>query len=114
MLGRLLGALGFTVPPDLAQFIDSDGFGGTVPAEHASVLDTDAIVWVGPDTLRTQLAADTVYSRLDVATQDRAVFLNEDDMLLDELVPQLSAAVDGDPTTAAACTSAWCGVPVAG
>ena len=48
--GRLLGSLGFTVPPDLAQFIDSDGFGGTVPAERASVLDTDAIVWVGPDT----------------------------------------------------------------
>ena len=115
--GRLLGSLGFTVPPDLAQFIDSDGFGGTVPAERASVLDTDAIVWVGPDTLRAQLAADPVYSRLDVSTQGRAVFLNENDTLgkafsfvtplsipylLDGLVPQLSAAVDGDPTTAAA------------
>jgi iron complex transport system substrate-binding protein len=105
------------VPPDLAQFIDSDGFGGTVPAERASVLDTDAIVWVGPDTLRAQLAADPVYSRLDVATQGRAVFLNENDTLgkafsfvtplsipylLDGLVPQLAAAVDGDPATAAA------------
>jgi iron complex transport system substrate-binding protein len=114
--GRLLGSLGFTVPADLAQFIDSDGFGGKVPGEQASVLDTDAIVWVGPDTLKTQLAADPVYSRLEVSTQRRAVFLNENDtlgkafsfvtplsipFLLDGLVPQLSAAVDGDPATAA-------------
>ena len=54
---------------------------------------------------------------LDVSTQGRAVFLNENDTLgkafsfvtplsipylLDGLVPQLSAAVDGDPATAAA------------
>ena len=59
----------------------------------------------------------SVYSRLDVATHGRAVFLDENDMLgkafsfvtplgipylLDGLAPQLSAAVDGDPTTAAA------------
>ena len=53
-----------------------------------------------------------MYSRLDVATQGRAVFLNENDtlgkaftfvtplsipFLLDGLVPQLATAVDGDP-----------------
>jgi len=114
--GRLLGSLGFTVPAELAQFIDSEGFGGTVPAERASLLDTDAIVWVGPDTLRAQLDADPVYSRLGVAQQGRAVFLDETDTLgrafsfvtplsiphlLDALVPQLAAAADGDPATPA-------------
>ena len=75
---------------------------------------THALVWVAPDTLPAQLAADPVYSRLDVATQGRAVFLNENEdfgkaftfvtplsipYLLDGLVPQLAAAVDGDPAT---------------
>jgi iron complex transport system substrate-binding protein len=115
--GRLLGSLGFTVPPEIAQFLDADGFGGVVPAERASVLDTDAFVWVAPDTLRAQLAGDPVYRRLDVATQGRAVFLDENTdfgrafsfitplsipYILDGLVPQLSAAVDGDPATTAA------------
>ena len=101
------------MPADLAQFIGADGFGGNVPAERAAVLDTAVIVWVGPDSLRAQLAADPVYSRLDVATQRREVYLNEDDtlgkafsfvaadILLDGLVPQLAAAVDGDPATEA-------------
>ena len=112
--GRLMTSLGFTIPTDIAQFIDADGFGGNVPAERAAVLDVDTLVWVAPDTLRAQLTADPVYSRLDVATQGRAVFLNENDtlgkaftfvtplsipFLLDGLVPQLATAVDGDPGT---------------
>ena len=66
--------------------------------------------------MRARLAADPDYSRLDVATQRREVYLNEDDTLgkalsfvtplsipylLDGLVPQLAAAVDGDPGTEA-------------
>ena len=65
-------------------------------------------------TLRAQLANDPVYSRLDVATQGRAVFLNENDtlgksfsfitplsipFLLDIAVPRLAAATDGDAST---------------
>ena len=112
--GRLMTSLGFTIPPDIAQFINADGFGGNVPAERAAVLDVDTLVWVAPDTLPAQLEADPVYSRLDVATQGRAVFLNENDdlgkaftfvtplsipFLLDGLVPKLAPAVDGDPAT---------------
>ena len=44
------------MPAELAQFIDASGFGGNVPAERAALLDTDAIIWVGPDSLRAQLA----------------------------------------------------------
>jgi iron complex transport system substrate-binding protein len=114
--GRLMTSLGFTIPTDITQFIDADGFGGNVPAERAAVLDVDTLVWVAPDTLRAQLTGDPVYSRLEVATQGRAVFLNENDTLgkaftfvtplsipylLDGLVPQLVAAVDGDPATGA-------------
>ena len=112
--GRLLSSLGFTVPPDIAQFIGADGFGGNVPAERAAVLDTDALVWIAPTSLPAQLTADPVYSRLGVATEGRAVFLDETSTfgkaftfvtplsipyLLDGLVPQLATAVDGDPAT---------------
>ena len=108
--GRILTSLGFTFPTELTAFADGNGFGGTVPAERGAALDADALVWVGPPAVAEQLARDPVYSRLDVATRDRAVFLDANGpvgkaftivtplsipYLLDNLVPRLAAAVDG-------------------
>ena len=98
-------ACGSPAPSAPAGAAPAAGFGGNVPGERASVLDTDALVWVGPPTLRAQPAADPVHRRLDVATQGRAgrafSFVTPLSIphLLDGLMPQL-AAIDGDANTA--------------
>jgi iron complex transport system substrate-binding protein len=112
--GRLLAALGFVVPADLQPFVGADGFGGNVPGEQAALLDTDAMVWLGAESLEDTARANPVFGRLDVVTQGRTVYLPEDEplgqaftfvtplsipYLLDGVVPRLAAAVDGDPAT---------------
>ena len=114
--GRLLTSLGFTLPPTLEAFLGSDGFGGNVPGERVSELDLDALVWLADDTTEPNLRADALYSSLGVVREGREVFVREGEpvnnavsfvtplsipLILDELVPRLSAAVDGDPATVA-------------
>ncbi|MHA6779792.1 iron-siderophore ABC transporter substrate-binding protein [Pseudonocardia saturnea] len=113
--GRLLTSLGFTVPPTLAQYVSSDGFGGNVPGEQAAALDVGALVWLAEDSTEDVLRADALYSSLDVVSQGREVFVRKGEpvndavsfvtplsipLILDELVPRLATAVDGDPATA--------------
>ncbi|GAB2984876.1 iron-siderophore ABC transporter substrate-binding protein [Amycolatopsis acidiphila] len=110
---RVLAALGFALPPDLDQVIGNK-FGANISAERADLLDVKALVWLaGPDT-RATLDADKLYSGLDVAKQKREVLVPDDSefgsamsfvsvlslpYLLDQLVPQLAKAVDGNPAT---------------
>lgn len=109
--GRPLTSLGFTVPPAVDTFIDTDGFGGTIPGEQISAIDVDTPV---DDSTEAALRTDPLYSNLNVASQGREVFVLETEpvedavsfvtplsipFLLDDLVPRLSAAVDGDPAT---------------
>lgn len=113
--GRLLTSLGFTVPPTLAQYVSSDGFGGNVPGEQVAALDVGALVWLADDSTEATLRTDALYSSLDVVAQGREVFVREGEpvnnavsfvtplsipLILDELVPRLATAVDGDPATA--------------
>jgi iron complex transport system substrate-binding protein len=115
--GRLLTSLGFTVPPALAQYIGSDGFGGTVPGEQVSTLDVGALVWLADDATEGVLRADALYGSLNVVSQGREVFVREGEpvndavsfvtplsipLILDDLVPRLATAVDGDPATPSA------------
>ncbi|MFD6550198.1 ABC transporter substrate-binding protein [Streptomyces sp. NPDC058398] len=112
---RVLTDLGFTLPSDLDKVI-GDEFGANISKERTDLLDTGAIVWIVSDTARDEakLHKDALYADLKVARQNREVFIKETSdygnavsfvtvlslpYMLDRLVPQLAAAVDGDPAT---------------
>jgi iron complex transport system substrate-binding protein len=106
--GRLLTALGFTLPEGLAE-ITGDEFGGNLSPERAELLDVDVIVWLDAEESEGELGGP-VYQTLPVHTEGREVFLNSYNdplggatsfvsvlslpYLLDGLVPQLAGALD--------------------
>jgi iron complex transport system substrate-binding protein len=114
---RMLEELGFVYPRELAGAFP-DEFGGQLSEEKSDAIDTDVLVWFADgDRTPEQIKQDPVYSKLDVAKEDRDVFILGDDRvynatsfvsvlsmpsLLEELVPRLAAAVDGDPSTSTA------------
>lgn len=112
---RLLTDFGFSLPGGLDKVI-GDKFGGNVSAERLSVLDQQVLVWFPAKGGTAKLKADPLYKNFKVRTEGRDVFIeeNHDDQLygaiqfvsvlslpivLDQLVPKLSKAVDGDPAT---------------
>lgn len=114
---RLLTALGFVLPEGIAEITGST-FGGNLSMERADLLDTDVIIWIDPQEAEGELGGP-VYQVLPVHTEGREVLLSSDDelaiggatsfvsvlslpYLLDNLVPMLVAALDGDPATATA------------
>jgi iron complex transport system substrate-binding protein len=102
--------LGFTVPDTSTE----------VSQERLDLLDADVLAVNG--YTEQDAAADTLFSSLDVVAQGRTVLLGSYagavsaalgygsplslPFLLDELVPALAAAADGDPATAVAQPSA--------
>ncbi|XVV16465.1 iron-siderophore ABC transporter substrate-binding protein [Actinoplanes sp. CA-131856] len=114
--GRLLTDLGFTLPADLDALTGKE-FGVSISRERTDLLDVDAMVWLVPnyETDKAKIHADALYAKLKVKTEARDVFLEDEELLggatsfisplslpflLDGLVPQLAAAVDGNPATA--------------
>ncbi|MEU3243412.1 MULTISPECIES: iron-siderophore ABC transporter substrate-binding protein [unclassified Streptomyces] len=112
---RVLTDLGFTLPTDLDKVI-GDEFGANISKERTDLLDTDAVVWIASDPAKDEakLHKDALYGDLEVARQHREVYLKETSdygnsvsfvtvlslpYMLERLVPQLAAAVDGDPAT---------------
>ncbi|TDC73947.1 iron-siderophore ABC transporter substrate-binding protein [Streptomyces hainanensis] len=113
--GRMLADLGFTYPADVDAVIGAE-FGANISEERTDLLDQGAIVWSVPDPEEgaEQLHQDPLYRDLAVVTEGREVFVEENSdfgvaygfssvlslpYVLDQLVPQLAAAVDGDPAT---------------
>jgi len=113
---RLLTALGFVLPEGIEAITGSD-FGGNLSMERADLLDTDVIIWIDPQEAEGVLGGP-VYQALPVHTEGREVLLSSYDelavggatsfisvlslpYLLDNLVPMLVAALDGDPATTA-------------
>lgn len=110
----LLEQLGFTYPDGLREAFP-DEFGGQLSDEKVDLLDVDALVWFADgDRTVKQLKEEPVYSKLDVRTEEREVFIRLEDRvyeatsfpsvlsmpyLMKELVPRLAAAADGDPQT---------------
>ncbi|MEU9956418.1 iron-siderophore ABC transporter substrate-binding protein [Streptomyces sp. NPDC050982] len=112
---RILTDLGFKLPKDLDKVI-GDEFGANISKERTDLLDTDAIVWIVGDTAKdaATLHGNALYADLNVVKQGREVFVRESSdygnavsfvsvlslpYMLERLVPQLSAAVDGDAAT---------------
>ena len=113
--GRLLTDLGFTLPEGLDAVTGTE-FGANLSRERTDLLDTDALVWLVPayDADKAKIQADPLYAKLGVSAEGRDVYLEDEEVLgaatsfisalsipylMDNLVPQLAAAVDGDPAT---------------
>jgi iron complex transport system substrate-binding protein len=111
--GRFLTTLGFKLPEGLIEVTGKE-FGGNLSMERADLLDVDVIVWLDPKDAKGPLGGP-LYESLKVHKQAREVMLDSytDPLggatsfvsvlslpfLLDGLVPQLAAAVDGNPAT---------------
>jgi iron complex transport system substrate-binding protein len=111
--GRFLTALGFKLPDGLVEITGKE-FGGNLSMERAELLDVNVIVWLDAKDAKGPLGGP-LYESLNVHKQAREVFLDSYNdalggatsfvsvlslpFLLDGLVPQLAAAVDGDPAT---------------
>ncbi|MGW7684264.1 hypothetical protein ACWGID_26210 [Kribbella sp. NPDC054772] len=95
---------------------DYKKLGANISAERIALLDQQALVWFPTKGGTAKLKADPLYKNLRVRTEGRDVFVEEDyddqlygatsfvsvlslPIVLDELVPKLAAAVDGDPAT---------------
>ncbi len=112
---RLLVDLGFTFPPALED-IGAGDFGGQLAAEKTALLDVGTLLWFANPAQQKKLQANRLYRGLAVSKEGRDVFLPERGtlyeatsfvtvlsipLLVDELVPKLAAAADGDPQTTA-------------
>lgn len=109
---RLLSDLGFAIPAEVDEIADG-GFFAPVSIEQAEILDRDVVVWVTATEEEIQqlqeiealeslgLRADGREVVTDFLTNGAYSFSSPLSIpyLLDRLVPQLQAAVDGDPST---------------
>jgi iron complex transport system substrate-binding protein len=113
--GRFLTDLGFKLPDGLEAITGQD-FGANLSKERTDLLDTDVLVWLVDDYAkdRAKVQADPLYAKLDVKTEGRDIYLENNALegsatsfvtalslpfLLDKLVPQMAAALDGNPAT---------------
>lgn len=111
---RMLTGLGFEFPTEFEN-IGGEEFGGSISPERTGELDFDCVVWLGTDA---QIDRQTggLWADTNAAAEGRDVYINESDgayyvahsmvtplsipYVLDRYVPQLAAAVDGNPKTA--------------
>lgn len=108
---RVLQDLGLTMTDELLDLIGDD-WGTEVSPEQIDLLDTDTLIWLDVVDDEGPLA-NPVYTALPVHTEGREVRLQTTGPLaggsfisplslpaiLEQLVPMLSAAVDGDTST---------------
>lgn len=109
---RLLIDLGFTIPAEYDE-LAGDSFFASFSAEQLHLLDVDVLVWIAGEGTALE-AAEQIPGREAMRTyqEGREIFTSNElagafsfnsplslDHLLDELVPMLAAAVDGDPAT---------------
>jgi iron complex transport system substrate-binding protein len=111
--GRMLAQLGFTFP-DVLMDPGSKEFGWSLSAENTGDLDhLDAVVWLGLDDAGAGMTSlwrrTTAYEEgrwFDISDADGDYYVAHSMVtplsipyVLDRYVPQLAAAVDGDPAT---------------
>jgi iron complex transport system substrate-binding protein len=109
--GRLLAALGFTQPPEIATMAGGE-FSATVSNERLDLIDVQALVWIVSDvaTDKPKYDQQPLYANLAVHRDGHDLFVaNESELggalsfvtvlsvplLVDQLVPQLAVAVKG-------------------
>ncbi|PZF97709.1 ABC transporter substrate-binding protein [Micromonospora endophytica] len=111
---KVLLDLGLTMTPEVTTLTDNANQSATISRERFDLVDVDVAVWseAATDPGVATLLKDPLYTRLDVRSQHREVFLGAEangalafssvlslPYVLDKIVPALTAAVDGDPAT---------------
>ncbi|KIR64610.1 MULTISPECIES: iron-siderophore ABC transporter substrate-binding protein [Micromonospora] len=111
---KVLLDLGLTMSPEVTTLTDNANQSATISRERFDLTDVDVAVWseAATDPGVATLLGDPLYTRLDVHTQRREVFLGTEangalafssvlslPYVLDKIVPALAAAADGDPAT---------------
>lgn len=111
---EILTSLGFTVPGEITALAGDETFAPISP-ERLDLLDRDVLVWeLSSPEARPAIEKDPLYRILEVAREGRDVFIEAPvlagamafisvlslPIVVDELVPRLAAALDGDPATA--------------
>lgn len=76
---RVLGELGFTVPPVVDELAGEE-FGATVSLERSDVLDVDAVVWLdaGGEGLQQSVLGQPSYTARAVHSEGRDLFVSDD------------------------------------
>ncbi|MBX3015573.1 MAG: iron-siderophore ABC transporter substrate-binding protein [Caldilineaceae bacterium] len=112
---RFLTTLGFVVPTDVLELTDNDNDYLVFSAERMDLVDRPLTLWSEglTDAGVIALLENPLYTQLPVHTEGRDLFLGLDlyggafsfssilslDLLVDDLVPALALALDGDPAT---------------
>lgn len=113
---RLMESFGFTLPPDLAEVTGTE-FGKNLSRERTDLLDVKALIWLVDNygTAKSTAAKNPLYAALAVSKEGRDIFIEDGETLgsatsfitvlslpyiIDNLVPQIAQAVDGNPATA--------------
>lgn len=109
---RLLTSLGFTIPAEIDELADGQ-FYSSFSLENLAELDRDLLVWIGATgDIEQRIREQPLHDTLDVVARGAEIFWTVDQgaaagfssplsipYLLETFVPQLEAAVDGDPST---------------
>ncbi len=109
---QVITQLGFTITPALDSIGNPEDFYATTSQEQLSLIDADLVVWVSGTNDPAPIKALSLRDRADFYLEGREVFAGtmladafswssplSFDYLLDTLVPEIEAAVDGDPAT---------------
>jgi iron complex transport system substrate-binding protein len=110
---QLLAALGLVTPKEFDE-LAGDAFYSSFSFEEMGRLDRDVLVWIfGDPAVIERIKANPLRQQLTAVTEGREVFLGQLEAgafsfssplsipyLLDVIVPQLDAALDGNPATA--------------
>lgn len=110
---RFLVDLGFSVPEAITEQVPEDSFFVTLSQERFGDLDADVLVWIGGDVAAFENVTSAPTYPTRVAEEGRDLFLPYDHLggaisyssvlslpfLVEELVPELELALDGDPST---------------
>lgn len=112
---RFLTALGFVVPADILDLTENENDYLVFSAERMDLVDRPLTLWSEGPTNEGVIALleNPLYTNLAVHTEGRDLFLGLDlyggafsfssvlslDLLVDDLVPALALALDGDPAT---------------
>jgi iron complex transport system substrate-binding protein len=109
---QVISQLGFTITPALNDLGTPEDFYATASLEQLPIIEADLVVWISGTNDSAPIQALPLRERAKFYQEGREMFAGtmladafswssplSFDFLLDEMVPNIEAAVDGDPQT---------------